>query len=208
MVTSERSSEEQGEFQEKVVNIRRVAKVVKGGRNLTFNAMVVVGDGQGSVGAGLGKGKAVPDAIRKGAAIARKEMTPIALNGSTIPYAVRTKFGASRVLLRPAQPGSGIKAGGAVRAVMEALGVKDVVAKALGSRNPINVVKATMQGLQQLQTEDSPGPARRATLPPAADRHTPLRREMSPRRDREDRGRRDDDRPRRDSEPRTRSAGA
>ena len=107
MVTSDRSSEEQGEFQEKVVNIRRVAKVVKGGRNLTFNAMVVVGDGQGSVGAGLGKGKAVPDAIRKGAAIARKEMTPVALNGSTIPYAVRTKFGASRVLLRPAQPGIG-----------------------------------------------------------------------------------------------------
>ena len=194
MVTSERerfNEEQPADLQEKVVHIRRVAKVVKGGRNLTFNALVVVGDGEGSVGVGFGKGKAVPDAIRKGAAIARKDMTPVALRGSTIPYAVTTKFRASTVLLRPAQPGAGIKAGGAVRAVMEALGAKDVVAKALGSRNPINVVQAALQGLRRLQgapsgEEEAP---QRASLPPAPDRRTPLRREASPRRDRGDRDR-------------------
>ena len=195
MVTSERerSNEEQPDLQEKVVHIRRVAKVVKGGRNLTFNAVVVVGDGEGSVGVGFGKGKAVPDAIRKGAATARKDMTAIALNGSTIPYAVTTKFRASTVLLRPAQPGAGIKAGGAVRAVMEALGAKDVVAKALGSRNPINVVQAALQGLRQLQGAPTDGEEapQRASLPPAPDRRAPLRREASPRRDR-DRGERGD----------------
>ncbi len=192
MVTTNRRVEEPSDLQERVVQIRRVAKVVKGGRNLTFNAMVVVGDGEGNVGAGLGKGKAVPDAVRKGATIARKEMLAVQLNGSTIPHSVTTKFGAAKVLLRPAQPGAGIKAGGAVRAVMEAAGVKDVVAKALGSRNPINVVKATMQGLQMLQGEGSQEEAvvRRAVLPPAPSRNTPLRREMSPRRDREDRERR------------------
>ncbi len=195
MVTSERerfNEEQPADLQEKVVHIRRVAKVVKGGRNLTFNALVVVGDGEGSVGVGFGKGKAVPDAIRKGAAIARKDMTPVALRGSTIPYAVTTKFRASTVLLRPAQPGAGIKAGGAVRAVMEALGAKDVVAKALGSRNPINVVQAALQGLRRLQGapsgEEEEAP-QRASLPPAPDRRTPLRREASPRRDRGDRDR-------------------
>ena len=196
MVTSERerfNEEQQADLQEKVVHIRRVAKVVKGGRNLTFNAVVVVGDGEGSVGVGFGKGKAVPDAIRKGAAIARKDMTPVALKGSTIPYAVTTKFRASTVLLRPAQPGAGIKAGGAVRAVMEALGAKDVVAKALGSRNPINVVQAALQGLRQLQGAPSDGEEapQRASLPPAPDRRTPLRREAGPRRDRGDRDRGD-----------------
>ena len=193
MVTTSRRVEEPTDLQERVVQIRRVAKVVKGGRNLTFNAMVVVGDGEGNVGAGLGKGKAVPDAVRKGATIAKKEMLAVALSGSTIPHSVTTKFGSSKVLLRPAQPGAGIKAGGAVRAVMEAAGVKDVVAKALGSRNPINVVKATMQGLQMLQgqgTQEEQA-AHKAILPPAPDRRTPLRREVSPRRDRDDRERRD-----------------
>lgn len=199
MVMTERSNEEQSDLQEKVVHIRRVAKVVKGGRNLTFNAVVVVGDGQGQVGVGFGKGKAVPDAIRKGATIARKDMTPITLNGSTIPYSVTTKFRASQVLLRPAQPGAGIKAGGAVRAVMEALGVKDVVAKALGSRNPINVVQAAIQGLRQMEAlaPSEEEHTRKAVLPTAPDRRTPLRREASSRRDR-DRG----DRERRDSGPR------
>lgn len=200
MVMTERSFEEQSDLQEKVVQIRRVAKVVKGGRNLTFNAVVVVGDGQGSVGVGFGKGKAVPDAIRKGATIARKDMTPVTLNGSTIPYAVTTKFRASTVLLRPAQPGAGIKAGGAVRAVMEALGVKDVVAKALGSRNPINVVQAAIQGLRKMETlsPNEEERTRKAILPNPPDRRTPLRREASSRRDR-DRG---GDRERRDSGPR------
>lgn len=193
MVSTDRGIEEQPELQEKVVQIRRVAKVVKGGRNLTFNAMVVVGDGAGSVGEGLGKGKAVPDAVRKGSTIAKKAMARVALEGSTIPHSITTKFRSSQVLLRPARPGSGIKAGGAVRAVMEAVGVKDVVGKALGSRNPINVVKATIQALQALQggagIEDQA--ARRAVLPPAPDRRAPLRREVTPRRDREERDRRD-----------------
>ena len=189
MVSTERTNEDQLELQEKVVQIRRVAKVVKGGRNLTFNAMVVVGDGEGSVGAGLGKGKAVPDAVRQGVTIAKKEMVTVPLKGSTIPHAVTTKFRASKVLLRPARPGAGIKAGGAVRAVMEAVGIKDVVGKALGSRNPINIVKATLQGLSQLQSSDTreSQSSGRAILPPAPDRRLPLRREMSSRRDREDR---------------------
>ena len=189
MVSTERTNEDQLELQEKVVQIRRVAKVVKGGRNLTFNAMVVVGDGEGSVGAGLGKGKAVPDAVRQGVTIAKKEMVTVPLKGSTIPHAVTTKFRASKVLLRPARPGAGIKAGGAVRAVMEAVGIKDVVGKALGSRNPINIVKATLQGLSQMQSSDTreAQSSGRAILPPAPDRRLPLRREMSSRRDREDR---------------------
>ncbi len=206
MVMTERSSEEQSDLVEKVVHIRRVAKVVKGGRNLTFNAVVVVGDGQGNVGVGFGKGKAVPDAIRKGATLARKDMTPVTLNGSTVPYSVTTKFRASKVLLRPAQPGAGIKAGGAVRAVMEALGVKDVVAKALGSRNPINVVQAAIQGLRQMEVL-SPAveeQARKAVLPAPPDRRAPLRREASSRRDRDrDRERRE---PREPREPAPRPA--
>ena len=171
-----------GDLQEKVVHIRRVAKVVKGGRHLTFNAMVVVGDGEGHIGAGLGKGKAVPDAVRKGNTIARRNMVTVPLKGSTVPHSVVAHFGASRVVIKPAQPGSGVKAGGAVRAVMEAAGVRDVVTKALGSRNPINLVKATMQGLLMMRgaadeaEEDAKPP--RAVLPPiAADRRGPLRRE-------------------------------
>jgi small subunit ribosomal protein S5 len=136
---------------EKVVQIRRVAKVVKGGRRLSFNAMVVVGDGKGGVGVGLGKGVAVPDAVRKGTAIAKKHMHHISLSGSTIPHAVRLRTSASEVIMKPAAPGVGIIAGGAVRAVMEAVGIKDVVAKALGSRNPINMVKATLAGLDKLK---------------------------------------------------------
>ena len=207
MVMTDRSTEEQNDLIEKVVHIRRVAKVVKGGRNLTFNAVVVVGDGQGNVGVGFGKGKAVPDAIRKGATIARKDMTPVTLNGSTIPYSVTTKFRASRVLLRPAQPGAGIKAGGAVRAVMEALGVRDVVAKALGSRNPINVVQAAIQGLRQMQalSPDEGEVTHKAVLPSPPDRRTPLRREASSRRDRD---RREPREPREPSEAAPRPAQA
>ena len=110
----DRGSNDGGELQERVVQIRRVAKVVKGGRHLTFNAMVVVGDGKGTVGAGLGKGAAVPDAVRKGTTIARKDMVKIPLHDNTIPHSVRAHFGASMVLMKPAQPGSGVKAGGAV----------------------------------------------------------------------------------------------
>lgn len=139
------------ELIEKVVHIRRVAKVVKGGRRLSFNAMVVVGDGKGSVGTGLGKGAAVPDAVRKGTAIAKKDMRIVSFDGRTIPHAVRLRTSASEVIMKPAPPGAGIIAGGAVRAVLEVVGVKDIVAKALGSRNPINMVKATIAGLETLK---------------------------------------------------------
>ena len=178
---NDRNAEETSDFQEHVVHIRRVAKVVKGGRHLTFNAMVVVGDGQGRLGAGLGKGGAVPDAVRKGNTIARSSLIPVALSGGTVPHSVVANFGASRVIIKPAKPGSGVKAGGAVRAVMEAAGVKDVVTKALGSRNPINLVKATMAGLQQMQGElpaSSAPPNATAILPMlSAERRGPLRRE-------------------------------
>lgn len=175
------TTEDGTELQEHVVAIRRVAKVVKGGRHLTFNAMVVVGDGQGHVGAGLGKGSAVPDAVRKGTTIAKKTMITVPMVGSTVPHRVNAHFGASDVIIKPGQPGSGVKAGGAVRAVMEAAGVRDVVTKALGSRNPINVVKATLEGLGSMQSADGVDPdgkARGAVLPPVSpDRRGPLRRE-------------------------------
>ncbi len=203
---NERSYDEGPELQERVVQIRRVAKVVKGGRHLTFNAMVVVGDGKGKVGAGLGKGAAVPDAVRKGTTIARRNMVSIALKNATVPYAVRAHFGASRVLIKPARPGAGLKAGSAVRAVMEAVGVRDIVAKALGSRNPINVVKATLVGLQSLRGGDAElGEMRRtAKLPPAPERRGPVRREAGGGRDRD---RRRPDRPPGSGPPRP-AAGA
>jgi len=128
-----------------------VSKVVKGGRNLSFNAMVVVGDGAGSVGASLGKAKAVPDAVRKGTANARKNMQSVALNGTTIPHEVTAEFGAAKVFLKPAAPGTGIVAGGGVRAVVEAVGVKDVLSKTFGSANTINIVRATMRALESLR---------------------------------------------------------
>ena len=191
---NDRGYDDVQELQERVVQIRRVAKVVKGGRHLTFNAMVVVGDGKGRVGAGLGKGAAVPDAVRKGTTIARRNMVAIALKDATVPYEVRAHFGASRVLIKPAPAGSGLKAGSAVRAVMEAVGVRDIVAKALGSRNPINVVKATLVGLQSLRGGDvEVGEMRRtAKLPPAPERRGPVRREAGGGRDRD---RRRPDRP-------------
>ena len=125
--------------------------MVKGGRHLTFNAMVVVGDGAGNVGSGLGKAGAVPDAVRKGTSVARKDMHPVKLIEATIPHEMVAKFGAAKVLLMPAAPGTGIIAGGGVRAVMEAAGVKDVLSKTYGSSNTINIVKATMRALDQMR---------------------------------------------------------
>jgi small subunit ribosomal protein S5 len=146
-----RREDEDSGLVERVVKIRRVSKVVKGGRNLTFNAMVVVGDGNGNVGAALGAAGAVPDAVRKGTTYAKKAMMKIELNGPTIPHEITSKFSGAKVLLKPAAPGTGVIAGGGVRAVMEAVGVKDVLSKTFGSSNTINIVKATLAALEQLR---------------------------------------------------------
>ncbi len=146
--------EEREELDERVVDITRVAKVVKGGRRFGFRVVTVVGDNKGQVGVGVGKARSVPDAIRKGVARARRDMKPIALLGTTIPHEVIAEYGGAKVLLRPASRGTGVIAGGGVRAVVEAAGVKDLLSKSLGSSNILNVVMATLKGLRQLRSPE------------------------------------------------------
>ena len=160
----DRGREEQSEFQEKLVSVNRVVKVVKGGRNFRFAALMVVGDGAGRVGAGIGKAAEIPEAIRKGVEAAKKHLINVPIVGTTIPHQTTGYFGTAKVVMLPAEEGSGVIAGGPARAVLEMVGIKDIRTKSFGSNNPINTVKATIEGLKLLRSAEQVAKLRGKTV--------------------------------------------